>query len=890
MTTNQKVLPTEGALTFLFTDIEGSTRKAHELGEAWFEVLETHHAILRPVFASHGGAEVSTAGDSFFIVFEDASQAVGAAVAMQHAISGHDWSPQPQVRVRMGLHTGPARFRAQDNDYAGLTVHAASRVESAAAGAQVLITQATLDAASERWPSDIELIDLGFHRLKDLPAELKLYQVAAPGLEREFPPVRGLELARNNVPVPPSTFIGRTEVLSRLHRLVDDNRLVSIVGTGGTGKTRVALRLATERLSRHGDGVWFVELAAAYDHDSIVAAVADAVGVKEDGDRGLLHTLVEHLRDKTLLLVIDNCEQVIDDAAAVVEQLLESGVGIRVVTTSREPLELDGERVWPLQPLGLDDADPRGGEAVALLADRISLVQPDFELTPETLRAAVDIARRLDGLPLALELAAASAVTLTLAQIARQLDERFELLTRGKRTAVDRQKTLWGAIDWSYSLLSDPDQRLFRSLGVFPSEFDFGVVREICSTTETDVDEQLPALVRKSLVVESPSTRLRLLESIRAYAREQAESHGELAGLAERHARYFVASADKTADTSWIDTIHEDLSAARRWGVANDRGLELAALEPLQHFWMRKGRLSEGRHLSEETLAATTDVASQARWNALTNTGHIALLQGDTATARQHFEGSATVAAAVEGDEYGQMVLGDLGDIAAREGDFDTASLLYERALNVAQRIGKPQVVAVCLAHLAQLATARGDLTAAWHFGLDAIEIARAEEMNELEFAVTNVLGTVALQRGQFDDARRTFSAALAMARKFDLLQPVAYFLYCLACVELAVQSPRAAAPFLREAIPVALEIGAQADVVESLEGTARIAVAVDAPDLATTLLASADAIRDQIAFARDAAAAAAYAEMVAAIGDVTAEPLSLGDAAAAAIAFLESL
>ncbi len=295
-------LPTSGALTFLFTDIEGSTRKAHELGENWFGVLEAHHALLRPVFAAHGGLEVSTAGDSFFLVFEDAAHAIEASVAMQRAIAAHDWSPSPPVKVRMGMHTGLARFRPHDNDYAGLTVHAASRVESAAYGAQVLITQATLDAAEATLPDGLGILDLGFHRLKDLPSELRIYQITADGLEREFPVVRGIDVVRNNVPVPPSSFVGRTAVLTRLHQMLDEDRIVTIVGSGGTGKTRVSLRLASERLHRHTDGVWFVELDSAHDEIGVVNAVAAVLGVREERDRPLLDTVVEFVRDSNVLV------------------------------------------------------------------------------------------------------------------------------------------------------------------------------------------------------------------------------------------------------------------------------------------------------------------------------------------------------------------------------------------------------------------------------------------------------------------------------------------------------------------------------------------------------------------------------------------------------------
>jgi predicted ATPase/class 3 adenylate cyclase len=871
-------LPTSGALTFLFTDIEGSTRKAHELGEDWFTVLETHHALLRPVFTAHGGVEVSTAGDSFFVVFEDAARAVTATVAMQHAIGGHDWSPHPQVKVRMGLHTGLARFRAHDNDYAGLTVHAASRVESAAAGGQVLITQATLDAARDAWPDGVDTIDLGLHRLKDLPAELQLYQLAADGLAREFPPVRGLDVVRNNVPVPPSTFVGRTDVLARLHRLVDENRLVTIVGSGGTGKTRVALRAATERLARHADGVWFVELAGSVDEPEVVAAFAQALGAREDADHGLLAALLDHVREQSVLLVVDNCEHVLDATAAVVERLLAVGVGVRVVATSREPLELEGERLLSLAPLSVDDDD--GGEAVTLLADRIALIQPDFVLDGETLPDAVTIARRLDGLPLALELAAASTTTLSLAEIAQQLDDRFALLTRGKRTAADRQKTLRGAIDWSYSLLTDSEQRLFRRLGVFPAEFDFGVARAVCGFDTDETDDTLTTLTRKSLISESSTTRLRYLESIRAYAREQLDEAGELDDVAERHARYFVDDIDRDQmdRPEWIEVISDDLAAALRWGGDHDRALQLRALVHLQPFWDRKGRWTEGRSVSDAVLAATSDLDIQPRWDALAKVGGIALHQGDRAAARAYFEEAVDVAERVNGADAAQFLLGNLGQIALFEGDVDTAEELLTGALDAAERTENPEAVALCLSHLAYVACQRGDLARAWERAIDAVERAREFESFDLEFSMTTLLGDIARQRGDLSEARRILSDALALARKTNNDDSAVYVLYCLACVEVDDDRAAAARPYLRDAITLGHATGAEADLAESLELAARLVG--DA-----SLLATVDAIRDRIGFARPPAELPAYEELRAQLG--AAEPLAVDEAVAAALAAL---
>lgn len=463
----------EGVLTYVFTDIEGSTRRATELEDAWVDVLLTHHLILREAITSHGGHEIGTAGDSFFVVFRSAADAVSAAVAMQRGIAAHDWSPHPPLRVRMGIHTGHSILRG--HGYFGLHVHTAARVEAAAAGGQILLSQAAVAAAGDLSLIGVDTLDVGSHRLKDLPSELQLFQVIADGLERDFPPLRTLAALRNNIPVPPSTFVGRSEALAKLHRLTDDDRLVSLVGPGGAGKTRLALKLAAERLHLYTDGVWFVELDTAQDEIGVVGAVAAVLSVREDQGGLLMDKLIAHVRELDILIVLDNCEHVIDVAARVAEQLLRSGPRVRIVTTSRESLAIGGERVWHVPPLSLDDERPRESEAVRLLVDRIAYAVPEFELADELVPIAAAVTRRLDGLPLAIELAAASAAVMPLPEIARQLDDRFTHLTRGSRTALDRQRTLWGAIDWSYGLLDDERPAPLQDARCVPGRIRRGV-------------------------------------------------------------------------------------------------------------------------------------------------------------------------------------------------------------------------------------------------------------------------------------------------------------------------------------------------------------------------------------------------------------------------------
>jgi len=867
-TTDAAATLPSGVVTFLFTDIEGSTRLAHELGEAWFGVLQDHHRIIREVLAESGGHEVSTAGDSFFAAFASAADAIACTVELQRAIAGHDWTPQP-IRVRMGLHTGDATLH--DDDYVGLTVHAAARVESAAAGGQVLLTEATLSAARAALPEGIEFINLGQHRLKDLPAKLELYQIVADGLHRDFPPVRSLDVIRNNVPVPVSTFVGRVDALTKLQRLMDSDRLVTLVGPGGAGKTRLSLKLALERLHRYADGVWFVELDPAHDAAGVAGAVADALRVREEPGRPLLDTLVDHVRERDLLFVFDNCEHVIDDAAVIVDRLLRGSPKVHVLATSREPLAIEGERLWPVPPLTIDDETPEASEAVRLLVERVQLVRPDFDLSADDISAAVQICRRLDGMPLALELAAASAAMLDLADIAARLDNRFELLTKGRRTSLDRQRTLWGAIDWSYDLLHDDDRKSLRQLGVFPGEFDIETVARVFDRPEVYVADVITRLAAKSLVTLAPSGRYRMLESIRDYARERLESEGELEAEAERHATWFAAAVmDTRSSPTWardfdlLEVVYDDVVAALHFWASHDPLLSVRLLDPLHRFWARTGRWAEGRAIGEEILEATRDLTDYARGNAARLVAELALNQGDYDAARAGFIANAEIQREL-GDESGEKIaLGNLGMVAIQQGDLEAAERYFAVSLEGSRAADRKSETAKTLAHLADIARHRGDLDQAWERGSQALAAARELGYDELADGVVNLLGWVAHQRGDMETAERLYREALASARASNDTEPILYLVFCLGTFALDAGRLDEATPLLLEAVKLGRDVHAQADLAESLEAVARHACMSGEPWLAAELLAVVDSLRDAIGFPRPPAEVGAYDALVA--------------------------
>jgi predicted ATPase/class 3 adenylate cyclase len=859
-----------GVVTIVFTDIEGSTRLASHLGDAWLPVLQDHNRIMRDVIAAHRGYEVSTAGDSFFIVFAAAADALAATIAVQRAMAAHDWTPHAPIRVRVGVHTGEAILHG--NDYAGLNVHAAARIESAAAGGQVLVSETTLAAVGHELPLDAGAVDLGMHRLKDLPSEVHIYQLTAEGLDREFPPIRTMAALRNNVPVPPSNFIGRRDALTKLHGFMDRDRLVSLIGPGGAGKTRLSLMLATERLNRYRDGVWFVEFDPAVDDETVAGAIASTLGVREEPGRSLLDSVADFVSERDVLLVLDNCEHVIDAAARCTERLLRAGSEVHVVATSREPLAIAGERVWPVPPMAINDDAPETSEAVLLLMDRVELVQPDVALSGDVLSAAVSICTQLDGLPLALELAAASAALLSLPEIAAQLDDRFGLLTRGSRTALDRQKTLWGAIDWSYELLDDDDRLLFRQLGVFAAEFDAPIVAGVLATPEPPVDDGLRRLAAKSLAVGTPTGRYRLLESIRAYAREQLAASDESDELAARHARWFAEAADGdqrsgrvSGEFDFLEVAQDDLTAAVRWATTNDGELALVLLNPLLGLSSRHGTWTEGRALADPVLAATTHLDSGARVVALSGVIGLELAQGDFAAARRCSIDYAELIGRIEGDQARQVALANLGITAARQGDVDGAEYLLTEALAVA-RTTSPHQVPVLLAHLAEIARGRGDLDVAWEHATTALEEADQSGAERLRLAVVNLLGDIAHQRGDLADARRYYTQALAAAHEANDLIPVPYLTYCLAVLALDEQTMDDAAGLLTAAIVLGRDTAARTDLCESLQATARWAAATGNAPLACTILSAVDGLRDAIGFARAPTDERAYNELLSAL------------------------
>jgi predicted ATPase/class 3 adenylate cyclase len=535
-------------VTFLFSDLEGSTRLWEAHGEAMRAALAVHDQIVRRALESAGGLVFATGGDGFGAAFSRAGEAVAAALAAQRRLAAQDWPEGISLRVRMGLHTGEADER--DGDYFGPEVNRAARLMAIAHGGQIVCSQAIADLAGGHLPAGATLMDVGAHRLRDLSEPLRVFQVVGDGLASSFPPLLSMDAFPGNLPLQLSSFIGRELELARVAKALGEARVVTLTGMGGVGKTRLALRAAAEELPRFREGAWLVELQAVRDPEAVAGAVAAVFRLADRAGLTVLELLIEFLATKQLLLVLDNCEHLLDPVAELVEVVERACPGIVVLATSREGLALEGERVVPVPALSAPatDADlaaAADSEAVRLFVDRGGWVDPNFALTESNVSAVAQLCRRLDGLPLAIELAAARIGALTPVELARGLDHRFDTLAGGRRRAVQRHQTLRAAIDWSYQLCSQVERRLLARLAVFAGGCSREAAEAVCNgnpLSPSGVFEVLAGLVAKSLVVaqrEAPATRYRLLETIREYGEDRLAEYGETDGLRRRHAEYY---------------------------------------------------------------------------------------------------------------------------------------------------------------------------------------------------------------------------------------------------------------------------------------------------------------------------------------------------------------
>jgi predicted ATPase len=714
-----------GTVTFLFTDIEGSTRLLQELGDGYADALEEHRRIMRDSFGPRGGIEVGTQGDSFFVVFADAADAVAAAAQAQSALEG------TRIRVRMGLHTGTPILRRAD--YIGLDVHRAARIAAAAHGGQVVMSQATRDLLD----STVGVRDLGLHKLKDLRMPERLWQVG----EGEFPPLKSLN--QTNLPIQPTPLIGRVRELEEILALVRAHRLVTLTGPGGSGKTRLGLQAAAELVQEFRDGVWFVSLAALRDPTAVVPTIGQTLGVTQ------AETVEQHLESKETLLLLDNFEQLLD-AAADVAELLERAPEVKVLVTTRARLHLAGEREYVVPPLAAEDA-------VALFAERVRAAKPAFE--PD--EHVSEICRRLDNLPLAVELAAARTKVLLPAQLLERLQRTLPLLSGGSRDAPERQRTLRTTIDWSYELLGDEEKQLFRRLAVFAGSFDVDAAEEVC---EADLDT-LASLVDKSLLRQSVEGRFFMLATIREYAAERLDEDPEADALRRRHANHVLRVAEGAMALhrqghEALEAEHANARGALDFLCASgDAELALRLAIAFADYWFVRGYVREGRRRVEEALTLAGGAPANLRLDALGKASALARVAGDAEVAATHASAAVTLARELEDQSALAVALTALGDALVNAGDYDGGFSIYEEALSLARETG--QTLVPIVTNLADAALAAGEAQRAIDYSRQAAELAHGPDSDTVTTIAAFNIASALIQLGRVAEARQPLGDAL---------------------------------------------------------------------------------------------------------------------------------
>ena len=773
--------PPTGTVTFLFTDIEGSTRLLLRLGERYAQVLEDHHRLIREALADAGGDEMGTAGDAVFASFPAQYQALEAAIEAQRSLASHAWPEGGAVRVRMGLHIGEAT--TGPTGYTGLVVHETARITDAGHGGQILMSEAMHSALDPSLPGGVSLKDLGEYHLKDLPEPEHLYQVEVPDLPAEFAPLRALDVRPHNLPGELSEFVGREEELEVVRGLLNSSRLVTLTGPGGSGKTRLALRAAGDVLSQFPDGVFFVPLEAIRDPEAVAPAVVQALGISDTSDRPGIEILEENLRSKHLLLVLDNFEQVLP-AATTISRLLEVAPRLVVLVTSRVILRLRAEHSYDVPPLAVPDpevaADPEAMarvDAVALFVRRSQAVEPAFSLTSDNAEAVGRIVSRLDGLPLALELAAARSREFTPEILATRLEHTLETLTEGYVDLPERQRTLRDAIAWSYDLLEEEERAVFQVLGIFGGGFTLEAAEEVVGGTSRIIVERVASLLDKSLLnrrVQKGETRFVMLETLREFALEELAASGKAEEVARRHDTFFLALAEEAepeldgeAQAIWMERLSADrdnLRAALRHAQETDdpdTGLRLGAA--VWRFWHGSNQLVEGKRWLEGFLAHPK-ASAVARAKGLTALAGLAYWQGHFEQALECYEEAVALYRST-GDRFGEAdTLYGMSLTASLDGDHDHGERLALEAKAIFEELGAQEQVGKALMAEATAHWMKGDLPRAHTLWETAMDISL--ELGDSALAASQMVGLAAItfQEGNVHQAQETVAAALDMA------------------------------------------------------------------------------------------------------------------------------
>jgi len=811
-------------VTYLFSDIEGSTRLWESEPERMRPALARHDAIASAAVLRNRGTIVKMTGDGVHAAFDSPLDALISVLELQQELAASDGSGGIGLKVRCGLHSGADERRR--GDFFGPAVNRAARIMSAAHGGQILLSQAVAEGVCESLPAGVTLRDLGAVRLRDLSTPERVYQVLHPQLRAEFPALRSLEATPNNLAQQLNSFIGRERELDEVRALLAANRLVTLLGMGGLGKSRLSVQLAAEVMDDYPDGVWLVELAPLSDPQLVAQAVASVLGVKEDAGRPVLDALIKFVRDRQLLIVLDNCEHLVRACAEFAKQILQAGPRVKVLASSRDYLRVAGERAYQVPTLPAPDPGRSAAldvlsqvESVRLFVDRATASQPSFRLTARNAPAVADICFRLDGIPLALELAAARARAIPVDAIAARLGDRFRLLVSGDQTVLPRQQTLRALIDWSYDLLGDRERTLFQRLAVFAGGWTLEAAEAVGAGDDLkqhEVLDLLAQLVEKSLVImDSDSTRYRMLDTVQHYAREKLDEAESATPARDEHLSFYLALAELARPELagpeqgvWLgrlDLERENLLAAHAWSDDADYRVDssLRLVFALRPYWIHRGMFALGHRLTLESLdragaerrdllrcqalhiagqlsnfmgrheealgylndslSIATEIQNKARIAAVQQPLGIACLGlGDVARARSHLEEAVRLARELGNKRQLIAAINELAQLHRAEGDPAAAEPLYQTVVALARELGDRQSIAIGLLNLAMVSIERGSAGAPRKMLLEVLAIAEETGSMPAGQSALDVCAGLAALEGQWERAARFYGAAEA--------------------------------------------------------------------------------------------------------------------------------
>ncbi len=880
-----------GETTLLFTDIEASTRLWEQEGEKMSRALAQHDALSRAAVEQNRGLVVKMTGDGMYAAFGEPLDALTATIALQKALGDPAATSGISFRVRYGLHVGVVERR--DEDLFGSAVNRAARIMKAAHGGQVLLSQAVLDRVRDRLPPPIAVRDLGGVRLRDLGTSEHVYQLLHPDLRQTFPALRSLEATPNNLPQQVTSFIGRQRELAEAKALLESTRLLTLLGMGGLGKTRLSLQIGADVLEKYPDGVWFIDLAPIRDPSLVPSAAAQVLGVHEESGRSLTQMLCAHVREHKALIVLDNCEHLVSACAHLAEALLREAPDIRILATSREALHIRGEQSYPVLPLAVPDrnADPASllrSEAVQLFVERVRLQKPNFVVSDQEAHSVAELCARLEGIPLALELAAARMRSLSVDEINKRLNDRFKLLTGGSRVALERQQTLRALVSWSYDLLHENEQIVLDRLSVFAGGFDLVAAEAVCGAkplAPEDLLDLVTSLVEKSLVMVDQGqgrSRYGLLETIREFAREHLSKHydmlgtirefaqeglikrDEVAATAARHCDYYLGLA-KTAraklqgpeQAEWmrrleveLDNLRAAIALALAGGV--DSVIAVKFEVALLRFRILRGYLTEGRSNIHAALELPEmREPNVARAHALYVGGALASNQSDHAEATRLLTESLAIRQGLGNMLDVAGTLSALGVVYLQSGDAAKARECEEQCLAIFRQLGNRIGEALALGHLGEISMQLSEDSRAAEMFEECLTIARSIKHHELEAECERYLGELALEAGDLRAAQERLARSLKVCRDAEDKRNEAIALWCVGKADAAGGNLDAARVRFADALRAFEAFQMNAEALDCLEDYAGLLQAAGHSDGAVPLLAAVTAIRERLTIVR---------------------------------------